>query len=168
MSNANILVWKTKSGLKWKSWLGLLVWIICRLPLSLSHLFHLLSVLLSRMSELPVRRDLGSTGTRQFLNSCLISHHRNMTASASKNSHYELVIAIPMPYQCHWEEVSVRSSFGLRSHGLGAAVCLLLLKLAVFTYSLFHDSQSFFGIYCQTMSLISFYDHNSKLLAILF
>lgn len=103
---------------------------------SLSQAFHQLPHLMSRMSELLVRQDLGSPGTRQLLESCLIFHHSNIPTSTSKHSHYEPVIAIPMPCQCHWQSVC-GPPVRLWSHGLTAAICLPLLKPAVFTYSLF-------------------------------
>lgn len=56
------------------------------------------------------------------------------------NSSNETIITIPMPCQCQWQSPYgplVPFDSSLQFHGLAAAICLSMLKAAVFTYSLF-------------------------------
>lgn len=56
------------------------------------------------------------------------------------NSSNEPISTIPMPCQCHWQSPygpPVPFDSSLQFHGLAAAICLSMLKAAVFTYSLF-------------------------------
>lgn len=47
---------------------------------------------------------------------------------------------------CQWQCLWASSAFQHWSYGLRTAICLPLLKTAVFTYTLFPNSQSIFGI----------------------
>lgn len=165
----------SSSGLQ----LWVIVWIICRVldiiclwycvvfqAPSLSQPLHQLSPPMSSMKDFGLwDRIRGQKELDSFFTVASFLPHSNITASTSKNSLRRLLTAIPMPYQCHWRSVSgtrVCSSFGLWSRGLRTAIRLPLLKPAVFTYSLLLNSQSFFGIYRQTLLLI-FYDNSSNL-----
>lgn len=115
---------------------------------------------MSRMSELLVRQDLGSPGTRQLLESCLIFHHSNIPTSTSKQSLWAC--------QWHWRHGNGNDCgppVRLWSHGLTAAICLPLLKLAVFTYSLFPLLWILPLVFTAGWSHVFFYDHNQTFAA---
>ncbi len=93
--------------------------------------------------------SIGATSLHHSLNSDILSASLLFPCPVNVNDNLSLGLQY-VPY------------FGLGSRWLKSAICLPLLKPAVFTYSLFPNSKSFFGIYCWTPACI-FYDHNSKL-----